>query len=96
MTGGGRDRVLRSTSQTRLGRLRVEAGLTQADMAERTGLSASDYWRLEHNRSPHAVSLRALVNCALVLGVEVDELIEDEWREWYPFAQRRAPQDNGA
>ena len=91
-----RDRMLRSTSQTRLGRLRVDAGLTQADMAERTGLSASDYWRLEHNKSPHAVNLRALANCALVLGVELNELIEDEWREWYPFAHRRALHDNGA
>lgn len=95
MAESGRARALRSTSQTRLGRMRVEAGLTQTDMAERTGLSASEYWRLEHNRSPHAVNLRALVNCALVLGVAVDELIEDEWREWYPFAQPRAPHDNG-
>lgn len=80
---------LRSSADTKLGRLRVERGLTQGEMADRTGLSGSDYWRLEHNQSRHDVNLRALVNCALVLGVELDEVIEDTWRDWYVFDQRR-------
>jgi hypothetical protein len=34
-------------------------------------------------------SIRLLANCALALGVEVEELIEDEWREWLVLDQRR-------
>ena len=63
--------------------------MTQGELADLAGLSPSDYWRLEHNKSPHDVNLRGLVNCALVLGVELDDVIEDEWREWYVFDQRR-------
>jgi transcriptional regulator with XRE-family HTH domain len=58
-------------------------------MADLTGLSVSADWRLEQNRSPHDVNLRELANCALVLGVEVGELIEDEWVRWHVFDQRR-------
>lgn len=67
----------------------MEQRITQAEMADMTGLSTSDYWRLEHNRSPQDINLRALVNCAQVLGVELDAVIEDEWREWWVFDQRR-------
>jgi transcriptional regulator with XRE-family HTH domain len=80
---------LRSSSGTKLGELRVQRGLTQGQLADMTGLSSAQYWRLEHNNSPHDVNLRELVNCALALDVTLDELIEDEWREWYVFDQRR-------
>jgi transcriptional regulator with XRE-family HTH domain len=58
-------------------------------MADLTGLSHSAYWRLEHNKKPHDVNLRALVNCALVLRVDIAELFEDEWLTWWPFDKRR-------
>jgi transcriptional regulator with XRE-family HTH domain len=70
-------------------------------MADLTGMSVSAYWRREQNKSKHDINLRELVNCALVLGVEVTELFEDEWLRWYVFDSRRpqhgsrAPQRTG-
>jgi transcriptional regulator with XRE-family HTH domain len=87
---------LSSSADSKLGRLRVERGLSQGEMAELTGLSDSDYWRLEHNKSPHDINLRALVNCSKVLRVELDEVIEDDWRAWYVFdARRPGPPEQG-
>lgn len=85
---GRRGRPLKASAGTRLARARLERGLTQTDMAQMTGLSVSAYWRLEHNRNPATVNLRELVNCALVLGVAVSDLFEDEWREWWVFDAR--------
>jgi hypothetical protein len=53
-------------------------------MAPNTGVTLATYRRLERgqNRAPN---LRYLANCALVLRVELDDLIEDEWREWWVF-----------
>ena len=42
-------------------------------------MSRSVYWRLERGRIKNP-PLRHLTSCALVLGVPVEELIEDEWR----------------
>jgi hypothetical protein len=33
--------------------------------------------------------IRYLANAALALGVELDLLIEDEWREWMAFDEQR-------
>jgi len=89
---GRRGRPLKQTADTKLARLRLDGGFTQDDMAQATGLSVSAYWRLEHDENPHDVNLRALVNCARVLGVDVSALFEDSWLEWYGFDDRaRAP-----
>jgi transcriptional regulator with XRE-family HTH domain len=73
------DRAVRkSKAQTKLAAARLSAGLTQKDMAEVTGMSRSAYWRLERGRIDNP-PLRYLTNCAIVIGVAVDELIEDEW-----------------
>ena len=37
--------------------------------------------RLEVDNPP----VRYLANCAIVLGCELDDLIEPEWREWKEF-----------
>jgi transcriptional regulator with XRE-family HTH domain len=66
-------------AETRLARVRLASGLTQRDLVEATGMSRSVYWRLERGRIDNP-PLRHLTNCALVLGVPVEELIEDEWR----------------
>ncbi len=58
-------------------------------MADLTGLSVSAYWRLEQNRNRHDVNLRELVNCSQVLHVDVTELFEDEWLDWWVFDSRR-------
>jgi len=65
-------------AETKLARVRLASGLTQRDLAEATGISRSAYWRLERGRTVNP-PLRHLTNCALVLGVPVEELIEDEW-----------------
>lgn len=67
--------------ETRLAALRVRAGVSQAHMARTTGISSSTYWRLERGRIANP-PLRYLVNCAIALGVELDDVIEDAWREW--------------
>ncbi|HWN21921.1 MAG TPA: hypothetical protein VNP93_08095 [Gaiellaceae bacterium] len=36
-----------------------------------------------------ACPLRYLVNCAIALGVDLDEVIEEEWHEWHPFSALR-------
>jgi transcriptional regulator with XRE-family HTH domain len=72
--------------ETKLARARLAAKLTQAEMVEATGISRSFYWRLERGRVANP-PLRHLTNCALVLDVAVEELIEDEWRTiWLQLA----------
>lgn len=65
--------------ETKLARTRLASELTQADMVEATGIKRSTYWRLEHGRIANP-PLRYLTNCAIVLGVPVEELIEEEWK----------------
>lgn len=66
-------------AETKLARARLASGFTQRDLVEATGIARSTYWRLERGRIPNP-PLRYLTNCALVLGVPADELIEEEWR----------------
>lgn len=67
--------------KTKLAAWRARRRLTQIEMIEATGIAPATYRRLERgeHRNPQ---LRWLANCALVLGVTVEDLIEDEWREW--------------
>ena len=46
-----------------------------------TGLSTSTISRLERNEVDDP-SLRALVNCALVLNVSLADICEPEWLQW--------------
>lgn len=55
--------------------------MTQEELAEAIGISVPTYRRLERGQTDNP-PLRYLVNAALALGVELDALIEDEWREW--------------
>ena len=57
-------------------------------MADATGISTATYWRLEHGQIEDP-PIRLLNNCALALGLQLEELIEDEWREWLVLDQRR-------
>lgn len=75
--------------KSKLAQWRERRGLTQEALARATGLSSSVYWRLEkgHYTNP---PLRYLMNCALALGCELDDLIEDKWRKWLVLDQRYA------
>jgi len=73
--------------ETKLADRRLRAGLTQAEMAELTGISLAHYRRLERGQMRNP-PLRFLVNCALVLQAELLDIVEDEWLTWMPFDQR--------
>ena len=75
--------------RTRLAALRVERGLTQAQVADAIGIALPTYRRLERRQMP-SPPLRYLSNAALALGVELEDLIEPEWREWFVFDPHRA------
>lgn len=75
--------------ETKLAHARMSRGVTQEELARAVGISVPTYRRLERGdvRNP---KLGHLMNCAIALGVELDALIEDEWREWLPFDARAA------
>lgn len=75
--------------ETRLARARMSRGVTQDELAAAIGISVPTYRRLERGQTDNP-PLRYLVNAALALGVELDELIEDEWRTWLVLDSRAA------
>jgi transcriptional regulator with XRE-family HTH domain len=78
-------------AETRLARARMARGVTQGELASVMGVSLPTYRRLERGQAENP-GLRYLVNAALALGVELEDLIEDEWREWMVFDHdHRAP-----
>jgi DNA-binding XRE family transcriptional regulator len=82
----------RSKGETKLARLRVTRGLSQTEMSELTGILPGTYWRLERGRLNNP-RIRHLANCALVLGVSLEEIIEDEWLTWAPLSVHAPPPD---
>lgn len=64
--------------------------MSQTALADASGISIATLRRLERGvvKNP---SLRHLTNCALVLGCPLEELIEDEWRQWLALAKPKAP-----
>lgn len=53
-------------------------------MAERTGIPLRTYQRLEAGMIPNP-PIRYLVNCAIVLEVELEAVCEPEWLRWTQF-----------
>lgn len=64
--------------------------MSQVELAAATGISIATLRRLERGAMANP-PLRYLANCAIVLGVEVEELIDDEWRRWLPIGRERPP-----
>ncbi len=58
-------------------------------MAAALGISRTTYQRLEQGDDGNP-RLRYLTNCALALGCELADLIEDEWLQWKTFDTRKA------
>jgi DNA-binding XRE family transcriptional regulator len=79
----GRDAPRRTQTKgaTKLVKCRLAAQLTQREMAEQTGIKLDTYRRVERGEIDNP-PLRHLVNCALVLGVPLGQLIEDAWLTW--------------
>jgi transcriptional regulator with XRE-family HTH domain len=76
--------------RTRLAKARVKSQLTQDEMSALTGMSRATYIRLEQGRMANP-PLRYLVNCALVLRVRLEAILEEEWRSWMPSERAPAP-----
>ncbi|MBV9682012.1 MAG: helix-turn-helix transcriptional regulator [Solirubrobacterales bacterium] len=75
-------------AETMLARVRMARGLTQEELADAIGISLPTYRRLERKDMDNP-GVRYLANAAIALGVELDLLIEDEWREWMVFDEQR-------
>ena len=63
---------------------RRTAGLSQRALADRAGLSLRTLQRIERLEVDNP-PIRYLTNCAIVLGCELEDLIEPKWREWKDF-----------
>lgn len=67
----------------RIAELREGAGLTQAELAEKLGMTTPNYQRIEHDL--HVPTLRMLLRVAAALDVDVVELFVP------PKAKKRRP-----
>lgn len=76
-------------AETMLARVRMARGVTQGELADAIGISLPTYRRLERNDMDNP-GIRYLANAALALGVELDLLIEAEWRRWMVFDEDRS------
>ena len=64
--------------------------MSQREMSEATGIPLATYQRLEIAKRK-TLNYEYMVRCAIVLGVDVDELIEDKYKRWtkpIPTARR--------
>lgn len=64
--------------------------MTQEELAKAVGVSAQTIRRLERGEVENP-KLRTLVNCAIALGVELSDVIEDDWLGWLPTSRARRP-----
>lgn len=62
----------------KIGYYRRRAGLTQAELAEHTGLTLSYISQLESPNLPYCPSIKALFTIAKALGVKASKIIEIE------------------
>lgn len=75
-------RLEQTKVRTPLAEWRLKRGMTQKELREAAGITRTVYGRLERGEHPDP-PLRLLSNCAIVLGVPVEELLQPEWREWW-------------
>lgn len=75
--------------RSRLVGVRVAAGIDQKTMAELTGIPLTTYQRLDGKGNDlDNPPIRYLINCALVLQVEIDEVSPVVLEEWTIFDER--------
>jgi DNA-binding XRE family transcriptional regulator len=68
----------RTKAESKLAQARLAAGFTQEEMATRTSIPPSTYWRLERGRIANPPA-GYIVACARALGVPIEDLIEEDW-----------------
>lgn len=71
------------TGLTRIEQRRLAAGLTQAELAEKAQISLPTLQRIEQTQNDNP-GIRYLGNIAIALGCQIEDLIEDDWRELKP------------
>lgn len=77
--------ALLSHGHTRIARARLDANLSQEELAQRSGLAPRTIERLDRGELDNP-GVRHIVRLATVLGCSVEQLIEDGWRDrsWRP------------
>jgi DNA-binding Xre family transcriptional regulator len=68
----------RSAQKTKLGRLRIQRELSQRELELASGIPIRTLQRLEAGQLENP-ALAYLVNLAVVLGVFVEDIVEDSW-----------------
>lgn len=63
---------------SKAGRLRLQRGLTQAELARRCGIGKRTVERYDQGAVKNP-PIRQLLSLAQTLGCDLDDLIEDEW-----------------
>lgn len=63
---------------------RINAGVSQEELAEAVGVSVRTIQRLETGQVTYP-SLRLLINCAIALRVNLQQICQPEWLEWTVF-----------
>lgn len=77
-------------SDSKLARWRLRRGVTQTDLARAVGIDAKVYRSIEQgSRVPR---FDVLMNCAIALRVSLEDIVEDEWRQWHALDQRATAQ----
>ena len=66
----------RMRNESKLARVRIARGLTQAQLAEMTGCTQADVSRWE--RGTHAMGSRRLAQIARALGCGIEDIIEEQ------------------
>jgi DNA-binding XRE family transcriptional regulator len=84
-------RKQQAQGETKLAQQRVKAGVTQEELARVVGISRTSLIRLETGRSRNPL-LGWYVNCAIALGVKLDDVLDDDVEtKWHWYDQLRPP-----
>ena len=91
MPAARKRKVVPAPGQRKLAAWREYRGWTQSDLARYTGIPQRTIAHMESSTSGQRANVRLLIQCALALRCELDDLIEDEWRDWQ-LLDARAPE----
>ncbi len=72
----------RTKARTALGRARLESGLTVDEMVRLTGIHRDTYRDLERGNRKNPSRITFYVNCAIVLGRPLEDVLEPQWLRW--------------
>jgi transcriptional regulator with XRE-family HTH domain len=66
---------------TKIYELRLQRGWTMQEVSDWSGIPIASYARLERGQLANP-RLRQLVNLALLFEVSLEDLLQDDWRQW--------------